>query len=117
MNAPFNHLTRDRLVKRSFLAAILLLCVGLVYTAVTFSNLPPLIPMFNQLPWGTARLADKVFIFLPIVITSIILIGNMIFSQLVYEKMPLIVRMISITSFFISFVTCIFIIRTTLLLF
>lgn len=98
------------------MASVFILFVALVFLLFFYRSLPPFIPVFNQLPWGEERLGDKLTIFIPLAIASTMLIGNMIFSQALYDKMPLVVRMISITTFFISFITLIFIIKTTQLL-
>lgn len=115
MNGLFRHLTSDRIVKRSLLLAISLLVVTTIYLLVVYQMLPPIVPVFNQLPWGIERLGDKITIFLPLLTSFVFLLINMIFSNIMYEKMPLVIRMISITSLLIVFVTSIFIIRTTLL--
>lgn len=112
----FNILFSDRIVKRSVTGAAAFIFVSLVYVAFFYRNLPPLIPVFNQLSWGTERLGERFTIFFPIGISIGILLGNMLFSQLLYEKMPLVVRMISITTFFICFITFIFVVRMTLLI-
>ena len=115
MKERFKHLIQDRIVKVSYISSLLLLLVAFIYTALLYGRLPPLIPIFNQLPWGMQRLADKIMIFLPIVVNSSILTVNIIFSQVVYKKMPLVVRMIGITTLFISFIVLVFLLRTTLL--
>jgi hypothetical protein len=116
MNASINTLLADKIVKRSLTASTVLLIITLIFAALLFRNLPPFIPVFNQLPWGMERLGDRIYIFYPLLIAVGIFGGNLIFSQILYGKMPLVVRMISITTFFISFITCIFILRTILLI-
>ena len=74
-----------------------------------------MIPVFNQLPWGINRLAEKNMYFLPLGLSILMIFINIIFSRLMYEKMPLVVRMLSITTLFVSFITLIFILRTALL--
>lgn len=115
MKERFKYLTKDRIVKTGFLLSLFLLLITFLYTVIFYNQLPPLIPLFNQLAWGVQRLGNKIMIFLPIVLCSVMLVSNMLFSQLIYEKMPLVVRMLSITTLFTSFIACIFIVRTTLL--
>ena len=116
MNERFNTLTRDRIVKISNIASVFLLVLSFMYIVFVYSQLPPLIPVFNQLPWGIERLGSKIMIFLPLVINAVVLFINLLFSQMIYEKMPLVVRMMSITALFVSFITLMFVVRTTILL-
>lgn len=117
MSVTFKHLIQDRIVKKSYTASVFILFLTLIYAIFAYSKLPPFLPLFNQLTWGAQRLGDKYLFFVPLIVSSILIILNMFFSKIVYEKMPLVVRMIGITSFFISIITCIFVIRTTLLVF
>jgi hypothetical protein len=116
MNDIFKKLLSDRIVKQSSIISAVLLFTTLLYVIIVYRFLPPFIPIFNQLPWGMERLGERVTIFLPVVIAMCLYGINIIFSQIMYTKMPLVVRMISITTFFISFIICVFIIRTTLLI-
>jgi hypothetical protein len=77
-----------------------------------FFKLPPFIPLFNQLPWGMERLSEKIGIFLPLSLSWCFFIINSIIAAIIYEKMPLMSRIISVTSFLIALLTFIFIART-----
>ncbi len=116
MKEQFNFLLQDRIARVSYLFSLLLIISAFIYIIYIYQKLPPLIPIFNQLPWGIQRLGEKVMIFLPFCINSVLFIINIVFSLRVYKKMPLVVRMISITTFFISFTLWIFLIRTILLI-
>ena len=115
MNEKNNSLIRDRIVKVSNIISLIILLLTLGYSVFIYRNLPPLIPVFNQLPWGINRLAEKNMYFLPLGLSILMIFINIIFSRLMYEKMPLVVRMLSITTLFVSFITLIFILRTALL--
>ncbi len=115
MREAFNTLKRDRIVKRSYLVSCFLLAITFFYTIFLYGRFPPFIPVFNQLPWGMERLGGKVTLFLPIILTGGIILINIIFSQYAYKHMPLIVRMVSITTLFVTLALSIFIIRTSLL--
>jgi hypothetical protein len=115
MSIAFKTLFADKIVKQSGIASSVLLLLALLYLAVLYRSLPPFVPLFNQLPWGTERLGSKVMVFLPVVSVLVLFAVNMLVSRFIYEKMPLVVRMIGITTFFISVITFIFIIRITLL--
>ena len=112
MKKFIKQLRDDKILLRSFGATFILILATIVFTLIFYVNLPPLIPLFNQLPWGVDRLGAKFTIFLPIIVTFVILIINLILSFLAYATMPLVSRMIAITSFIVSLLTFIFIIRT-----
>lgn len=116
MKESFSYIKRDRIVKRSFLFSSFLLFIALIYTFILYSYLPPVIPIYNQLPWGIERLGEKTTLFFPILLAAIILLINILFSQVLYKNMPLVVRMMSVTTLFVCTAMCIFILRITLLL-
>lgn len=116
MSVYFNELLSDKIVRQSVFASLLVLVLTFLYISILYNRLPPYIPVFNQLPWGFGRIADKITIFLPPLLAMVLFVGNMVFSQITYSRMPLVARMISITTFFICVITCIFVIRTTLLI-
>ncbi len=115
MFISFNKLLADKIIKQSAIASLTLLVLSGLYLLLLFRNFPPYVPLYNQLPWGVGRLGEKIMVFLPTVIVLFLFIINMLLSRMLYEKMPLVARMISITTFFISFVTFIFIVRISLL--
>ena len=112
MNVFFKRLSSDKIVVWSFFATLSLVLTNLILTALFYSHLPPVLPLFNQMPWGKARLGTKEQIFIPISIAFLIFIGNLIFSASLYEKIPLVSRIVCITSFLISLFALLFIIRT-----
>lgn len=116
MSTYTNNFTRDKIVKTGLLMSVILLFLAFIYTVLIYSKLPPLIPVFNQLPWGLQRIGEKVMIFIPLILNVAFIFINLIFSNVVYDKMPLVVRMLGITSLFISFTVFVFIIRTSILL-
>lgn len=116
MNVSFKHLKYDRIVRRSFFVSLTLIIITFFYIIFSYSYLPPYIPIYNQLPWGLNRLGEKFMVLLPLIITTVLLLINIIYAQFIYEKMPLIVRMLSVTTMLISLLTLIFTIRMTLLI-
>jgi hypothetical protein len=66
-----------------------------VIIAISYPNLPPYIPFFNSLPWGTDRLFSSiVVIFLPVTFLIIIIINTLLSARL-YTTHVLMARMIS----------------------
>jgi hypothetical protein len=108
----FSDIKNDNLTQKSFLASIIIIVLSVVYILFYFSNLPPFIPLYNQLPWGEQRIAQTSGILIPSLISFIILIFNLIISSIVYKKIPLISRMFSVTSLLIAVLTFLFVIRT-----
>ena len=84
----------------------------MVLAGLFYRNLPPLIPLFNQLPWGTDRLIGKLGLFIPIVVSVGIMILNAFATRYIYEKMPIAARMLNVTGFLISLLTLFFVFRT-----
>lgn len=106
----------DKIVWYGSITAILFMLITLMYVAFIYRFLPPFIPLFNQLPWGVERLGAKQGIFLPIFYVVLIFGINMTLSKMLYLAMPLISRILTITTIIISLTTCIFVIRITQLL-
>lgn len=112
MKKYINYLKKDRLVLRLYVASLVLILITVIYIAITFNRLPPLIPVFNQLPWGEERLSSAPGIFIPSLIASIMFFINMFLSIVSYSTSPLISRFIAITSFLTALLTFLFIVRT-----
>lgn len=112
MKKYFKYLREDKLLSRLFVFAFILIVITVVYILINYSKLPPLLPIFNQLPWGEKRLSQTIGIFIPSGVVFAILIFNIIASSLSYPKSPLISRMLAVTSFLTSLLTLLFVIRT-----
>jgi hypothetical protein len=79
---------------------------------VFFLQLPPIVPLFNQLPWGDARLGAKYEIFLPLVITTVFFLFNSFLPRKLYSNMPLVSRILGITTLLCALLSLVFVIRT-----
>ncbi|MBI2621125.1 MAG: hypothetical protein HYW63_00570 [Candidatus Levybacteria bacterium] len=112
MKEYFNFIKDDRLVWRIFILTFILIVTTFIYVIINYSKLPPLLPVFNQLPWGEKRLSEAPGIFIPVVIVFIIFIVNLALSAFTYSKSPLIARILAITSFLTSLLAFLFLIRT-----
>lgn len=112
MNIFFNTLRSDKTFFYGFVIAIILLLLSIFSTLIFYIKLPPFIPLYNQMPWGEARLGTKLQIFIPTAVAIGVLIGNFLFSQTIYTKMPLVSRLLSITTLLIAFLTFLFTLRT-----
>ncbi len=112
MKKYLNYLRQDKLILRLYVLASILLVVTVAYILFSYSKLPPLLPVFNQLPWGEKRLSITPGIFIPSAIVFVTFIFNIFASAFVYSNSPLISRMLAITSFLTALLTFLFIVRT-----
>lgn len=112
MNGFFKNILADKTAQRGFIFCMVIIALSIIYITFYYNALPPLIPLFNQLPWGEQRLSKTIGIFIPPLIALLIFLVNLIIASKFYAKSPLIARMLAITSFLISILTFLFIIRT-----
>jgi len=112
MNGFFKEIKEDKILFRGSILSVTIILVSLLFIILYYGSLPPLIPLFNQMPWGEDRISNSIFIFLIPTITLLIFVTNLIFAKLIYKKIPLISRLFSMTSFLISVLSLLFIIRT-----
>jgi hypothetical protein len=115
MNALIKTILSDSVLKICTFVSLGCILFITLYVILIYKNLPPFLPIYNQLPWGDDRIGHTIEISLPIFLSLIIFLGNLLIYRFLYASMPLIARMIAITTLFSSIVTVIFIIRITLL--
>lgn len=111
MNA-FNDVRGDRVLFRGFAINFFIILLTFLYILLSFRNLPPFLPLFNQLPWGEQRIAETIWIFIIPFLSFIIFILNLIYSELTYRKIPLVPRILVVTSFIVSILALLFVVRT-----
>jgi hypothetical protein len=116
MKNPFRNIRQDRLVSRLFIMSLILIVLTVIFILLNYTKLPPLLPIFNQLPWGERRLSETPGIFIPSLVAVFILIMNVIASSFIYPSSPLIARILAVTSFLTSLLTLLFVFRTILLI-
>ena len=112
MNELFRLIKNDKILSRLYLFSFSIILLTLIYIVFFYRNLPPVLPIFNQLPWGDQRLGKTYDIFIPDLIVSIIFFINFILSGVTYKNNPLISRMLAVTCFLITLLTFLFIFRT-----
>ncbi len=116
MKKYFKFIKEDRLLKRLFIVSLILIVLTGTFAILTFSKLPPLLPIFNQLSWGEDRLSPAIGIFIPLLLAIIIYVNNLIFSAISYQISPLISRLFAVTTFLTSFIAFLFTVRTVILI-
>jgi len=115
MSGLINFLLSDKIIRLGSIASIGFLVLSLIYIGFSYFSLPPYIPLYNQMPWGVERLGLKYQIFIPPLISLTIIFMNNVIGYFLYSNMPLVSRMLSITSLLYSIITMIYIVRTIIL--
>lgn len=116
MSEFINLLTSDKIIRWGLLASMTFLTAAFVFLLVFFTNLPPFIPLYNQMPWGEERLGTRLELFIPLIIAVSIFFTNTILAYGFYAKMPLISRILCVATLLTSLLTLYFIFRTTILM-
>ena len=112
MNGAFRLVMSDKIARWGLMLSGALLTLEILYAGIVFFSLPPFVPIFNQLPWGDARLGSKIEIFLPFSVSFLFFMLNFYLISRIHSKLPLLSRMLSITTFLIATLSFFFIIRT-----
>lgn len=115
MNEFINAIKSDKTLFRGFGIAFSFLVIGIIAAAGVYTILPPFIPLYNQMPWGEARLGEKLEIFIPIATVGLIMLINILICSVVYKKMPLIARLMCISTVLASFLLLFLITRIIML--
>ncbi len=116
MKKYFKYIRQDKLVLRLYILSFVFLVLTFAFILLSYTKLPPLLPIFNQFPWGNERLAATPGIFIPPIIAISYLIINIILSAVSYEKYPLLARIFAATSSLTTLLTLLFVIRTVTLI-
>jgi hypothetical protein len=111
MNTFFKPIASDKILLLACIGTISLVFLTAGIIALLYKNLPPFIPLFNQMPWGVARLGTKDQLFIPVFMAFITLVINTTLASSIYEKNPLLARILCITCLLISFFIFLFTIR------
>ncbi len=112
MNEVSKLVKADKIVRWGMTFSLILLLFQAGIIAVFYLKLPPLLPLFNQLPWGEERLGATYELLLPFIITTVFFLFNYILLRKLYITTPLISRIIGITTLLSSLLTFIFVVRT-----
>lgn len=116
MKDVFKDIKSDKTIIPAFFISALFIVVSVIYILSSYRNLPPFIPIFNQLPWGERRLGPTLTIFIPVLIVLLILIINIFTAGVIYKKTPLVARMLAAVSLLTSILAFLFIIKTVTLM-
>ena len=115
MKERVKKLFKDKLVLISFLFVLTIGVIYVIFLLLTYRQLPPLVPLFNQIPWGAERLGVKIQLFFPFGIASAAIFTNTVLLLFVSQDMPLVTRLVSLTNFLIALFALLIVIRTVLI--
>lgn len=109
MNALFKTIRKDSLVFWSFWITIVTIILMIIAISVSYTNLPPFIPLYNHMPWGYGRLGRTYELFLlPVSILAVCIVNTVVSIRLA-EKSPLLVRFLFLTMVSVAIFSCIFV--------
>lgn len=115
MNERIKKLFSDSIVLISFIGIAIIIVVYIIFLLLTFRALPPVVPLFNQVPWGEGRLAPKIQLLIPLGIASAIVIFNTSILLFFSSDTPLVTRLVSLTNFLVILFALLLVIRTVLI--
>ena len=112
MNEVSSLVKADKIIRWGMTFSLAFLILQALLLGIFFLQLPPLVPLFNQMPWGDERLGANYEIFLPLAITIVFFLFNYFLLRRLYVSMPLVSRVIGITTLLAALLSFIFIVRT-----
>lgn len=112
MKKLIRRINADKIIRLATYNSLLIILFQLILIVIFYNSLPPVLPLFNQMPWGIERIGTKIEIFLPLLLTTIFTIMNLILGLRIHNKMPLVSRILSITGLLACILSFIFVLRT-----
>lgn len=112
MKEFFKTISSDKILRFGMLFSLCLILLSLLYSGLMYNSLPPVLPLYNQMPWGEDRLGVKLELFILPGLALAVLLLNSLLAYILYDRMPLVSRALAITCFLVSLIISIFIFRT-----
>lgn len=111
VRASWDILSKNKIISLTTTASLILFVIGVGAIAIFWNKLPPVVPLWYSKPWGTDRLANPLWLFLlpgsSLAITGInIYIASMLTSEYLVFSQTL-----SLSSFVISILSIITLIK------
>lgn len=95
-------LVPDKLARKNYgLALIIMLCLT-AFITVYLRKIPTIVPLFFTLPWGDARLAPRIFLYLLPSIIFLCILLNLILGKLVAKVSPLLPKILAVTTMVVA---------------
>lgn len=111
MKGFFKLLQKDSVLLWSFWISIFMVVAATGGIIASYTSLPPVIPLYNHMPWGYARLGRSYELFiLPLTILCILFLNSFVGVKLL-GKIPLLARFLFLTMVALSLFMLIFVAR------
>lgn len=99
--------TAETLVPDQFGRTNYLISLGVIVLMVAiigglYAQIPSIVPLYFSLPWGEARLVEKIFLLMLPLIAVIIIIINIILAKLIHQLSPLLPRVLAVSTMIVS---------------
>lgn len=111
MKGLIRQLQSDNVAWWSFWISTSLLVLVIASIGLLYRQLPPFLPLYNHEPWGYQRLGKTYEIFVPILLSMVLIGTNIFLGMYLVKKNPLLARFIFITNTALSFFILIFVMR------
>lgn len=111
----FKNIAQDSVLQWSFWITIFLIILMIGGIALSYTNIPPVVPLYNNMPWGYARLGKTYELFFLPLLTLIICVVNTSIGIRLRVKIPLLARFLFLTMGTLAFFTSFFLARLILL--
>ena len=111
MRGFINFIQSDKILLRGTLISLALLLLHVLALSIFYRLLPPYVPVYNQLPWGSERLGSRLELFIPFGISTTLLITNLIIIKFIAKTIPLFSRILIVTSLLLTILSLIFTLR------
>jgi len=116
MQKLFKPIINDKITYWGFIISSLFLVLGFGAILSFFRFLPTYFPIYNKFAWGYSRVGSRWEIFVPFTITFVILVSNLFVSANIYQKVPLLARILCATTIGASVLFFIFIVQLVYLI-
>ncbi len=95
-------LVPDKLGRSSYLVSLALVLIMFSLITLMLGSLPPSVPLYFTLPWGEARLAPKLMLYILPTITLILIVFNLGLGRLSGKLSPLLPRVLAVSTSIIA---------------
>lgn len=102
IQATAETLVPDRFGRMSYLIGLGIVAGMVAVVVVLISRLPPVVPLFFTLPWGEARLAARVMLYLLPALALGIIIINMSLGRMAARLSPLLLRVLAVCALVVT---------------
>lgn len=115
MREDIKLLLSDKVHKYGLFLSIGITLIGIIFFLLNMRDLPPLLPVFFNRPWGTAQLGSSLHILLLILFGIGVFFINLACAVRLYRSIILLSRILIWTSVITAFLTTTAVIRIILL--